>query len=68
MGYIELQSTKVEKNLGVYVDEKLKFHQNILFAVNKSSRMLWIVKKTFSYLDEDTAKAVQDNCQTPPEI
>jgi len=26
----------------------------ISFAVNKSSRMLWLIKKTFSCLDEDT--------------
>jgi len=51
---IELQSTKVEKDIGVYVDEKLKFHQHISFAVNKSSRMMWLIKKTFSCLDEDT--------------
>ena len=54
MGDIELQSTKVEKDLGVYVDEELKFHQHISLAFNKSSRMLWLIKKTFSCLDEDT--------------
>jgi hypothetical protein len=40
MGDIELQSTKVEKDLGVYVDEQLKFHQQITFAVIKSGQML----------------------------
>ena len=50
MGDIELQSTKVEKDLGVYVDEEFKFRQHISFA----SRMLWLIKKTFSCLDEDT--------------
>ena len=49
-----MQSTKVKKNLGVYVDEELKFHQHISLAFNKSSRMLWLTKKTFSCLDEDT--------------
>ena len=53
MGDIELQSTKVENDLGVYADEKSKFHHHISFAVNKSSRMLWLIKKTFSCLDED---------------
>jgi len=62
-----LQSTKVEKDLSVYVDEELKFHQHISFAVNKSSRILWLIKKTFSCLDEDTysVKAVQGTRQTP---
>ena len=49
-----MQSTEVEKYLSVYVDQELKFHQHISFPVNKSSRMLWLIKKTFSCLDEDT--------------
>ena len=53
MGDIELHSTKVEKELSVYVDEELKFHQHISFAVNKSSRMLCLIK-TFSCPDEVT--------------
>ena len=53
MGDTELQSTKVQKELGVYVDEDLKFQQYIS-SVNQSSRMMWITKKTFSCLDEDT--------------
>ena len=54
MGDIELQYTKVEKDFGVYIDEELKSHQHISFAVNKSSRMLWLTKKILSCLDEDT--------------
>ena len=44
IGDIELQSTKVENDLGVYADEKSKFHHHISFAVNKSSTMLWLIK------------------------
>ena len=67
MGDIELQSTKVEKDLAVYVDEEMKYHQHISFAINKSSRILWLIIKTFSCLDEGhSAKAVQGTCQTPP--
>ena len=54
MGDTELQSTKFEKDLGVCVDEDLKFQRHISFAVNKSSTMLWLIKKTFSGLHEDT--------------
>jgi len=56
MGDTELQSTKVEKDLGVYVVKELKFHRHVSFAVNKSSMMLWLIKKTFSCLDEDTLR------------
>jgi len=42
------------KKLSVYVHEELKFHQHISFAVNKSSRVLRFIKKTFSCVEEDT--------------
>jgi len=70
MGNTELQSSKVETELGVFVDEELKFHQHISFAVNKASRMLWLIKNAFSYLDEDTLPVLYKalTCQTPPGI
>ena len=46
-----MESTKVEKDLGVYVDEESKFHGHISLAVNMA-RMLWFTKKTFSCLEK----------------
>jgi len=65
MSNIELHSTKVEKDLGVYVDEELKFHQDISFAVNKSSRILWLIKNTFSCLDEDILPRLYTHLSDP---
>ena len=43
-----------EKDLGVIIDNELKFHQHVAKAVNKGSRMLGLVKATFTCKDEST--------------
>ena len=40
-----------EKDLGVTIDNELKFHQHIASVVKKTSRMLGLVKSTFTCLD-----------------
>ena len=40
------------KDLGITIDRELKFHSHIANAVNKASRMLGLVKATFTCLDE----------------
>lgn len=54
MGSVELQSTPVEKDLGVFVDDALKFRDHVSHAVNKASRLLGLIKATFSCIDGDT--------------
>ena len=49
-----LDITHAEKDLGVSADEDLKFHKHISNAVNKASRMLGLIRKTFTLLDETT--------------
>ena len=49
-----LDSTPEEKDLGVIIDEGLKFHQHVAKAVSKASRMLGLVKHTFTCLDRTT--------------
>jgi len=46
--------THAEKHLGVTAVEDLKFHKHIANAVNKGSRMLGLIRKTFTPLDETT--------------
>ena len=41
-------------HLGVTIDNELKFHRHISNAVNKASRLLGLVKATFTWLDEIT--------------
>ena len=54
MAGVELQITPCEKDLGVYIDNKLKFHDHVAHAVDKGNRMLGLVKNTFSCLDKET--------------
>ena len=49
-----LEATSDEKDLGVTVDRDLKFHLHVSKAVNKASRMLGLVRATFTCLDEST--------------
>ena len=54
MSATPLESTPDEKDLGVVMDEELKFHLHVPQAVKKASRMLGLVHATFTCLDETT--------------
>ena len=55
---IILATDTSEKDLGVTIDNKLKFHQHIASAVKKASRMFGLVKVTFTCLDEITVPRI----------
>jgi hypothetical protein len=44
----KLEESVVEKDLGVYVDNKLSFHQHVNTSVNKATKILRVVKRTFT--------------------
>ncbi len=46
-----LESVKEEKDLGVLIDEELKFHKHVSAAILKANQTLGIVKRTFVTLD-----------------
>ena len=54
MNGVTLITDPSKKDLGVTMDSELKFHSHIANAVNKASRMLGLVKATFTCLDEVT--------------
>ena len=54
MNGISLVQVKEEKDLGVTIDHELKFHQQTAASVKKANRVLGIIKKSFSHLDETT--------------
>lgn len=51
MGQEEVRTSTSEKDLGVIVDENLKFHEHTAEVIKKARRILAIIKRTFSYLD-----------------
>jgi hypothetical protein len=54
MRYVELQSTLVEKDLGLFADDGLKFRDPVSYVVNKASRLLGLIRTAFSCIDEGT--------------
>ena len=49
-----LNKSSEEKDLGVWVDDKLKFSQHIEKQVNKANKQLGLIRRSFDYLDPDT--------------
>ena len=54
MGPAVLESTNVEKDLGVWIDEDLSFEHHIETQVAKANRMVGLIRRTFTYLDTET--------------
>ena len=49
-----LEQVSVETDLGVTVDDQLRFHHHTTRCVNKANQMLGIIKTSFENLDEVT--------------
>ena len=47
----KLDHVDEEKDLGVLIDDQLKFHRQTASAIKKAKRVLGLVKKTFAVLD-----------------
>jgi len=54
MGITMLEIMLNDKDLGVFIDEELKFHQHVAKAVNNISHLLGLVRATFICLDDVT--------------
>lgn len=49
-----LQVTHLEKDLGVYTDDQLRFSDHIQKTVVKANRVLGIIRRSYKYLDKDS--------------
>lgn len=54
LGDVELRHEESEKDLGVHIDNKLKFDTHINNKVTKANNILGAIRRGFSYLDETT--------------
>ncbi len=52
MDGLTLDTVTEEKDLGLLIDEELKFHKHISATVSKSNQIQGIVKRTFDKLDK----------------
>ena len=51
---INLTSTEIQKDLGVFVDNELIFRSHILKVVSKANGILGTIRRTFRFLDKDS--------------
>ena len=51
-----LKRVKQEKDIGVVVDEQLKFDSHIYEKINKANSMMGLIRRSFIYMDEDMFK------------
>ena len=49
----ELEFIEKEKNLGVVFDNNLKFSSHIINQVNKANRVMGLIRRSYTYLDEN---------------
>ena len=50
----KLESTDVEKDLGVVIDSKLSFNNHIAYATSKANRTLGVIRRSFDFLTDST--------------
>ena len=60
-----LESTLSEKDLGVTVDDKLKFHVHAVAAAKKANQMLGIIKRTYITRDAETIATLYKSMVRP---
>ena len=51
-----LESSAEEKDLSVWIDDKLKFSSHVRHVVAKSNQILGLIKRSFQYKEADMVK------------
>ena len=51
-----LKQVKQEKDIGVIVDDQLKFESHIYEKINKANSMMGLIRRSFVHMDEDMFK------------
>ena len=55
---IELETTMEEKDLGIIIDQSLKFEHHIDISVKKANKIMGLIRRTFNCLDPSTFRAL----------
>ena len=61
----EIEHVDVEKDLGVFMDSELSFHDHITKKVNKANSLVGIIRRCFSFIDIDTFKKLYSSFVRP---
>ena len=62
---IEIQIVQEEKDLGVVIDERLKFSEHVHKAVAKANRNVSLIFRNFTYIDIETFLALYKSLVRP---
>lgn len=54
--YGEITKTRVEKDIGVVIDDKLAFSDHLAEKINKANKIVGCIKRTFVHLEPDIFK------------
>ena len=54
MGENNLEEIISEKDLGIYIDNKLRLSDHVDAAVNKANRLVGLIRRSYEYLDGDS--------------
>ena len=52
----EIEHVDIEKDLGVFMDSELSFHDHVTKKENKANSLVGIIRRCFSFIDIDTFK------------
>ena len=61
----KLEKVKEEKDLGVLIDDELKFHKQTALAVKKGNAVLGLIKKSFIHLDCESLPTLYNSLVRP---
>ena len=50
----KLETTDIEKDLGVVIDSKLSFKNHVAYATSKANRTLGVIRRSFDFLTDST--------------
>ena len=50
---IQLEESEFEKDLGVYIDNKLNFKEHVHRATARANKVMGVIRRTFDFLTED---------------
>ena len=62
---VPLQQTRVERDLGVLIDEQLKFREQAATAASRANRILGLIRHTFCHLDCKTLSVLYKTIVRP---
>ena len=65
MGETELEESNIEKDLGVFIDNKLSFDHHIQQAVNKANKILGLIRRTYKFLDKNSLRSLYTSLVRP---